>query len=147
EEKMALFGALVSRDLPDEALPVPDWLLQRISSMYFSGNVRELANMAERIGLVWKLCGQWQRERIERVLDRADGLRLLPAEQRGSRLEPLADVPLSEADQQERARIEDVLRQHGWRRQDTAASLGISRKVLWEKMRKLGIVAPADAVN
>jgi DNA-binding NtrC family response regulator len=36
----------------------------------------------------------------------------------------------------ERGRIAEALDANGWRRQDTAQFLGISRKVLWEKMRK-----------
>jgi DNA-binding NtrC family response regulator len=39
----------------------------------------------------------------------------------------------------EREFIEQALRSHQWRIADTAAALGISRKNLWEKMRKLGI--------
>jgi len=39
----------------------------------------------------------------------------------------------------EREFIEQSLRLHGGRIADTAAALGISRKNLWEKMRKLGI--------
>ncbi|MFQ6690297.1 helix-turn-helix domain-containing protein, partial [Bordetella pertussis] len=37
----------------------------------------------------------------------------------------------------ERERVLAALEANGWRRQDTAHHLGISRKVLWEKMRKL----------
>ncbi|EHP37435.1 Fis family transcriptional regulator, partial [Cupriavidus basilensis OR16] len=40
---------------------------------------------------------------------------------------------------EERRRIVAELDANSWRRQDTAASLGISRKVLWEKMRKFQI--------
>ena len=40
---------------------------------------------------------------------------------------------------EERRRILAALDANNWRRQDTAATLGISRKVLWEKMRKYQI--------
>ena len=43
----------------------------------------------------------------------------------------------SDAERAERARILAALDVNGGRRQDTANTLGISRKVLWEKMRKL----------
>ena len=43
----------------------------------------------------------------------------------------------TDAERAERARILAALDANGWRRQDTANTLGISRKVLWEKMRKL----------
>jgi DNA-binding NtrC family response regulator len=42
----------------------------------------------------------------------------------------------------EREFIARALEEHGWRVTETAAELGISRKNLWEKMRKLGIQAP-----
>jgi DNA-binding NtrC family response regulator len=42
----------------------------------------------------------------------------------------------------EREFIARALDAHGWRMTQTAADLGISRKNLWEKMRKLGIEAP-----
>lgn len=41
---------------------------------------------------------------------------------------------------QERNRIIEALEANEWRRQDAAQHLGISRKVLWEKMRKYQIV-------
>jgi DNA-binding NtrC family response regulator len=42
----------------------------------------------------------------------------------------------------EREFIARALEEHGWRVTQTAAELGISRKNLWEKMRKLGIQPP-----
>ena len=39
----------------------------------------------------------------------------------------------------ERNRIIAALESNDWKRQDTAQHLGISRKVLWEKMRKYQI--------
>ena len=40
----------------------------------------------------------------------------------------------------ERNKIINALDANEWRRQNTAHYLGISRKVLWEKMRKYQIV-------
>ena len=42
-------------------------------------------------------------------------------------------------DTTERQLIEETLAQHDWRIADSAAALGISRKNLWEKMRKHGL--------
>src|SRR5690606_7391571 len=53
---------------------------------------------------------------------------------------------LTEADRLERSRIIDALNLTGWRRQDTASELGISRKVLWEKMRKLQISTQSENI-
>jgi DNA-binding NtrC family response regulator len=44
----------------------------------------------------------------------------------------------------EKAYIASALDQHGRRIADTAAALGISRKNLWEKMRKLGLESPSN---
>jgi DNA-binding NtrC family response regulator len=43
----------------------------------------------------------------------------------------------------ERDHIAQILEEHGWRVAETAAALGISRKNLWEKMRRHGIERPA----
>src|SRR5690606_33905079 len=48
-----------------------------------------------------------------------------------------AEEAFTDAERAERARILAALESNGWRRQDTAHHLGISRKVRWEKMRKL----------
>ena len=39
-------------------------------------------------------------------------------------------------DAAERSRLLVILEENAWRRQASALALGISRKVLWEKMRK-----------
>jgi DNA-binding NtrC family response regulator len=39
----------------------------------------------------------------------------------------------------DRSRVIDALEVNGWKRQNTAQYLGISRKVLWEKIRKYQI--------
>ncbi|MNY21179.1 Bacterial regulatory protein, Fis family [compost metagenome] len=73
-------------------------------------------------------CGHWDEARI-RPLFRA----LRPGAFDGTeRADPRGDA-------EERRRIIAALDANGWRRQDTAACLGISRKVLWEKMRKFQI--------
>jgi transcriptional regulator of acetoin/glycerol metabolism len=48
-------------------------------------------------------------------------------------------VDRSKWDMNERNRVLAALEANGWRRQDTASHLGISHKVLWEKMRKFQI--------
>ncbi|MBI4741369.1 MAG: sigma-54-dependent Fis family transcriptional regulator [Betaproteobacteria bacterium] len=45
----------------------------------------------------------------------------------------------------EKRYVEQQLHDHAWRIGETAQSLGISRKNLWEKMRKHGIDAPTDS--
>jgi DNA-binding NtrC family response regulator len=54
-------------------------------------------------------------------------------------------VPLRELQREtERAHIEHVLELTGGHRSQSAELLGISRKVLWEKMRDHGIEAPGE---
>ena len=42
-------------------------------------------------------------------------------------------------EQAERAFILETLRAHDWRKAESAEHLGISRKALWQRCRKLGI--------
>ncbi|WP_316155260.1 sigma-54 dependent transcriptional regulator [Cupriavidus sp. BIC8F] len=112
----------------DALPPMPDWLKGAVGTAYFTGNVRELRNLAERVGITVQQTGHWDEERI-RPLFRS----LHPGAFDGGERNDLR------ADTEERRRILAALDANGWRRQDTAASLGISRKVLWEKMRKYQI--------
>jgi DNA-binding NtrC family response regulator len=47
----------------------------------------------------------------------------------------------------ERAYISHMLDQTGWRITDTAGQLGITRKALWDKMRRLDIARPNEAAG
>ncbi|MEI2415653.1 sigma-54 dependent transcriptional regulator [Orrella sp. JC864] len=145
EDKAAIFKALLERELPEPASDLPDWLIERVKGTEFPGNVRELSNVVERVAIVRRQLGAWDRPRIERVFDRlADCAKVF-----GAAVSPAAVIaPLGEAEQAERSRVLAALEANGWRRQDTAAYLGISRKVLWEKMRKLQLGgAQAEAVE
>lgn len=97
------------------------------------GNVRELKHCLERACVLFPdgpltakaLFGEIQ----PAVLADEDG----PAGNLGNYLEA-----------REREFIEKALYEHSGRIADTAATLGISRKNLWEKMRKLGIQEKAS---
>lgn len=133
-DKIAIFKSHVQsvlqgkKDLDEE---VPYWLTEMIASMEYPGNVRQLRNVAERVGVVVRQVGRWDQALIQRVLGPA---REMAA---GGATADLADR--RRWDGNERNRIIAVLNQHGWKRQDAAQQLGISRKVLWEKMRKYQI--------
>ncbi|AOY95287.1 sigma-54-dependent Fis family transcriptional regulator [Cupriavidus sp. USMAA2-4] len=120
---------MMGRAEHDALPPAPDWLRGAVGTAYFNGNVRELRNLAERVGIVLRQCRAWDEGRI-RPLFRS----LRPGAFEGN--ERAADW---RGDAEERRRIIAALDANGWRRQDTAACLGISRKVLWEKMRKFQI--------
>lgn len=136
EEKAAIFRALLER-LGAEGEP-PGWLLERVARARYAGNVRELSNVAERVAIVRRQFQAWDQARIERIFDQLaeplGGPAALAAAGASTQCEPPV---FSDAERAERARILAALDVNGWRRQDTANTLGISRKVLWEKMRKL----------
>ncbi|MNT16766.1 Nif-specific regulatory protein [compost metagenome] len=134
EEKIAIFRALLER-LGGEGEP-PDWLLERVARTQYAGNVRELSNVAERVAIMRRQFQSWDQARIERIFDQiAEPLRASGALGGAS---AMCEPPVfTDAERAERARILAALDVNGWRRQDTANTLGISRKVLWEKMRKL----------
>ncbi|OZI77938.1 sigma 54-interacting transcriptional regulator [Bordetella genomosp. 12] len=132
-EKRALLQAMLRQQGIHE--DVPQWVLQRVESLQFPGNVRELSNLAERVAIVRRQLQDWDAGRLTRIFDGYGG---------GVKAPP-AVVPaaaLSGAERAERERILAALDSNGWRRQDTAHHLGISRKVLWEKMRKLRLGEP-----
>jgi DNA-binding NtrC family response regulator len=136
-DKIAIFSSIVTRILEDEARneappEIPPWLLQRVARTQFQGNVRELRNIAERTTIIHRQFGDWDKSAINRVFD---ALRELRAEDGDA--DPSGRKKWDVAD---RNRILEALDAHNWRRQDTANYLNISRKVLWEKMRKLQIV-------
>ncbi|SEI40162.1 sigma 54-interacting transcriptional regulator [Paraburkholderia diazotrophica] len=137
-DKIAIFKAFIAAvvgagrlaTLPD----LPYWLADAVADTYFPGNVRELRNPAERIGVTVRQIGAWDAPRLHRLLATARSSQPVPAE---SAAEVLVDR--SKWDMAERSRVIAALDANSWRRQDTAHYLGISRKVLWEKMRKYQI--------
>ncbi|SAI72440.1 response regulator [Bordetella ansorpii] len=145
QEKIAIFTSLLAQQGAGDDNP-PDWLLQRVAGLRFPGNVRELSNLAERVAIVRRQLGEWSRDRLEQILDRHQQALAAPC----AALEP-APAALGPAEKAERERILAALEANGWRRQDTAHQLGISRKVLWEKMRKLrlgeALAETADGVT
>jgi len=135
-DKIALFKAFVSTVVGEERLAtlpdLPYWLADSVAAMRFPGNVRELRNLAERIGVTVRQMGDWDAARLRRLL--AGGSSVQPAV---SAAAPVVDR--SKWDMAERSRLLAALDHNGWRRKDTAEYLGISRKVLWEKIRKYQI--------
>ncbi len=129
-DKVAIFKFLLSQIIPDEEDQIPEWLITMVTQTRFPGNVRELRNVAERVGVTVRQFRAWDRERIGRIFS-----------QLGHGVSGLASSSVrSPQEIAERNRIVNALDANGWRRQDTANHLGISRKVLWEKMRKLQII-------
>lgn len=131
-DKIAIFKSLLQTVLKGaEGIDpeVPYWLVETIANMEYPGNVRQLRNVAERVGVVVRQVGRWDQGLIQRALGHV------------REAQPGADRSADRRrwDGSERNRIIEALERHGWKRQDAAQHLGISRKVLWEKMRKYQI--------
>ncbi|WP_109478372.1 sigma-54 dependent transcriptional regulator [Paraburkholderia sp. C35] len=137
-DKIAIFKSFIASVVGAERLAslpdIPYWLADAVADTYFPGNVRELRNLAERIGVTVRQIGAWDAARLQRLIAVARSNQPVPAE---SAAEVLVDR--SKWDMAERNRVLAALDANSWRRQDTAQYLGISRKVLWEKMRKYQI--------
>jgi DNA-binding NtrC family response regulator len=137
QDKIALFKAFVATVVGAERLAglpeLPYWLADSVAALCFPGNVRELRNLAERVGVTVRQTGSWDAARLRRLLAGALGA---PAVASNGAAPP---VDRSKWDMAERGRLLAALDQNGWRRKDTAQFLGISRKVLWEKIRKYQI--------
>lgn len=130
EDKRAIFETVLRRvaERHGHSLNhIPEWLLEDVARLHFRGNVRELINLAERVAITCQATGGWNAELLRPMLQRSQAA-CQPRRQ-----------PWSSRDETERERILAHLESHGWRRQVTADALGISRKVLWEKMRKYAL--------
>jgi DNA-binding NtrC family response regulator len=95
---------------------------------HWPGNVRELKHAVERacILALGLLIQPWDLFQSDGLQDQADG--------------PIPDTTLAAYLRDcEREFILRALEEHQWRVTETADALGISRKNLWEKLRKLGI--------
>ncbi len=131
-DKVAIFKTMLARmaglGQADHAVEIPAWLTGKVAVMRFPGNVRQLRNLAERVGVIFRQTGHWDARLITNALALASDC---------GDPHPPASSRASQAD--ERARIVSGLQKNGWQRQKTADELGMSRKSLWEKMRKFGI--------
>lgn len=149
-DKTAIFKTILADVLGGSALDVgevPYWVSDAIAETVFAGNVRQLRNLAERIGVIVRQMGCWDTTMIQRAIALSRG----PARP-GTALRPgsKGSPERKSWDGVERNRILMALETKDWKRQDTAQHLGISRKVLWEKMRKYQILEgeagiPTDA--
>jgi len=152
-DKIAIFKALLANVLGDQLEVLgetPHWLSDAVAETYFPGNVRQLRNLAERVGVIARQLHSWDQHLIQRAIALTRGT---PSTGAGGGMGLGANaVGTSSAfeaaggDQRkgwngsERNRIIAALEINDWKRQDTAQHLGISRKVLWEKMRKYQIL-------
>lgn len=118
------FLAEHGRRYPGDAKTLSEEARAALMRHEWPGNVRELKHALERACI---LCHG------SRIQDDDLGTAIQPAEQGSDRtLE-------SRLEQTERSHILASLYEHQWRITATAKALGISRKTLWQRMRRLGI--------
>jgi DNA-binding NtrC family response regulator len=114
-------------DAPRELTGDGERLLMR---QRWPGNVRELRNTIERACLLSQ-----QRWIDTALLASPDALPPDAAHEPAPELQRLEQF----LREQERSYIQRALAHHGWQIGQTAEALGISRKNLWERMKRLGI--------
>ncbi|MDP2809251.1 MAG: sigma-54 dependent transcriptional regulator [Rhodocyclaceae bacterium] len=95
------------------------------------GNIRELKHCIERA------CIMAERPQLTQELLFGDSPLTVPGH------EATGDTLIAHISACEKRYIEQVLAAHAWKLGETADALGISRKNLWEKMRKHDIAEPA----
>src|SRR5690606_31140374 len=125
QEKIAIFCALLEQALECDVEDIPQWVLEAVGTMRFNGNVRELANLVERVAAMSKQFGPWESVQFRQVLERFNAALPGPAPALPERA-PILERPgpvhrLRHPAQAEPARILPLLDTQHWRRQDTAA--------------------------
>lgn len=119
----------------------------------FPGNVRELENTIERaVALAqlnesieaWDLCGEAQCPFLKGGEPLPD-CGFCAAAYSVSASSPVEETTLSAARERfERTHILEVLHRADWSKTTAAKMLGVSRKALWEKCKRYGIITPDD---
>ena len=131
-----LVAYLMERHGGGRRYTIPRPALGLLERYPWPGNVRELENAIQR---AIALAGARSELSAEDLLP-------LDTRWRGATEPPETVRPLREVlREHEVAHIEHALRQTGGHRTQTAELLGISRKVLWEKIRDFGIQVPGAA--
>jgi DNA-binding NtrC family response regulator len=119
-----LLGDLLGRYDPEGRFRIPPENLRQLARESWPGNVRELENALRR---ALALAGRARVLRVEHFLPGGSG---------GSETPQLLKEVVAQAEAQA---IRAALAATGGHRQNAAAQLGISRKVLWLKMKEHGL--------
>ena len=130
-----LLQCMIERHGKDTAFRVSAATMRALERYPWPGNVRELENAVQRAIALAGDKKELEKDLLVPVDSRWRGATETPEEVR-----PLREV-LREA---EIAHIESALEMTGGHRTQTAELLGISRKVLWEKLRDFDIAAPDE---
>ncbi|MGQ9504241.1 MAG: sigma-54 interaction domain-containing protein [Thermogutta sp.] len=117
--------------------------LAALRDYHWPGNVRELENIIRRAVL-------YCREGTLRISDLPSMMRPALADEMSSQLPGISSQWTLEKrlEDAERQILEEALRRNGYRRQETARELGISRITLYHKMKKYGLmVTPREPAS
>ncbi|HXE57215.1 MAG TPA: sigma-54 dependent transcriptional regulator [Gemmatimonadales bacterium] len=129
EDLPLLVSHLAARVRPGHPQRYTPEALALLRSYHWPGNIRELANVVERLGI---LCGD--------VVDEEGVKLVLPRRQAGTEARA-GDLPLAEAlDQYERSLIADALGRAGGNVTEAARLLRTDRANLYRRMKRLGLV-------
>ncbi|MDP7063300.1 MAG: sigma-54 dependent transcriptional regulator [Planctomycetota bacterium] len=135
EDLSPLLGALLKRWDPEGRHRIAPEALRKLALHPWPGNVRELENSLRR---ALALAGRARILRLEHLLPGGIGSHAVNGNQEV--------VPLREAAARaESDSIRSALAATGGRKQKAAKLLGVSRKVLWQKMKELGLEDPKDS--
>jgi Nif-specific regulatory protein len=136
EDVAPLAQHFLERIARDEKKPIAGFHAETIALLErhtWPGNVRELENEVQRL----VLCAEPNEELAPDAL--------APWVIGGLAISPATEASLRELMRQvETAIIQSRLREHGYRRTETARSLGITRESLWAKLRALGLTPPGS---
>jgi DNA-binding NtrC family response regulator len=131
-----LVAALIERHARGRRYSVPRTGMALLERYPWPGNVRELENAIQR---AIALSGEKSELALDDLLPRDPRWR--GATEVATEIRPLREF----LREHEVAHIERALEATGGHRSQTAEMLGISRKVLWEKIRDFGIHTPGDS--
>jgi DNA-binding NtrC family response regulator len=126
---ISYFQHLYEKKYNKESLTIPPHVYSCLLNYDYPGNVRELKNIIERAVLLSK--GKYLKEETLPEAIRGGCGKILP---------PIEDLPLEEGIKAyEKQRIIKALIETDGKKIKAAERLGISRKVLWKKMKDLDI--------
>ena len=145
EDLPALCAALLERIALESGMPVPvlsDEVVEQLSALRLSGNVRELENLLHRAVAL----SDGDALHIDFAPTRAsaqEGVQDAPAP-RPPAIEPLPMDLQRHMDQLERDLLLRALLEHGFNRTATAASMGLNLRQIRYRMARLNIQSPKD---
>lgn len=108
-----------------------------IEQYAFTGNIRELRNIAERLSVVHS--GFMITEEEMAAALGQDDIEITEYSERPMTTGPSCMMYAEGKREQEKQYIQRLLSEHGYNRSETARAMGIDRSTLWRKMKKYGL--------